>query len=68
MLTFFALAFLMPSADALIGLVLLMAVLAVVGWLVLYAVKVEPWRTVVVALGCIVLAVLILRTFTTWAG
>ena len=69
--TLLALAFRMPSDDALIGIALLWLVLiavAVIVWTILPKPVPEPWSLVYrVACGLIAI-VLLLRTFTTWGG
>lgn len=66
---FYALAFRMPSAEALINLVLLVAVLSLVGWLLLtYVFKAPIAATVAYAIGALILVVVLLQTFTTWGG
>ena len=68
-MTLFALAFRSPSADALINLVLLLAVLSLAGWLLLtYVFKAPIATTIAYAIGALILVVLLLQTFTTWGG
>jgi glycerol-3-phosphate acyltransferase PlsY len=64
-----ALSFVMPGADALINLVLLLAVMSLVVWvLVTWVFKVEPLKTIAYAIFALVLVVMLLQTFTTWGG
>jgi hypothetical protein len=68
-MTLLALSFVMPGADALINLALLLAVLSLVAWvLITWVFKAEPVKTVAYAIFALVLVVMLLQTFTTWGG